>query len=156
MASQNSTLRTQQLAADYTRDGAISLRPYQQPLRFAVFDITLSTAVASNDDIVLGSLGVSGKIIPELSRVCGVTGGAAGSFTVEKVSEAGTVTAITGAAAITTDGTPVAFARHSNDVFQSFDASDYLQVTFTEASGGAINATDVLEITIAYISEELV
>lgn len=155
MASQDSALRTAQVARDYTRNSNPDMRPYQQTLRYAKFNITLDTAVASNDDIVLGSLGVAGYVVPEQSTIVGISGSAAGSFTLEKVNTAGTVAAITGAAAISTDGTPVAFARHSDKVLKSFDATDYLQVTFTEASANAVVATDVLEILVAYISEEL-
>jgi hypothetical protein len=160
MASQNSTLRAQQLAAAYTRDGAISLRPYQQPVRFAVFDITITTAIASNDDIILGSLGVGGTVIPELSRIVGVSSGGSGNvigaFTLEKVNEAGTVAAVSGQASIATNGTPVAFARLAAGTVASFAGTDYLQATFTEATAGNVAAGDVIQITLAYISDELV
>jgi hypothetical protein len=155
MASQNSTLRAAQVAADTTRNADTTIKSYQAPIRYAIFDITLTTAVASNDDIILGKLGCAGTVIPELSRAVGISGGAAGSFTLEKVNAAGTVAALTGAAAITTDGTSVAFARKSGFALGTFDEADYLQVTFTEASGGAINATDVLQFMVAYIAPDL-
>jgi hypothetical protein len=157
MASQNHPLRAAQLAEASTRNSNTDLRPYQQHLKFAVFDITLGAAVASNDDIILGSLGVAGKVIPEHSRICGISGGAVGVFTLEKVNPAGTVAAVTGAATTATDGVPVAFARTATSlVYTSFNEDDYLQLTFTEASAGAIVATDVLQLSIAYVAEETV
>lgn len=155
MASQNSTLRAAQVATEYTRNSDTTIKSYQAPLRYAIFDITLSTAVASDDDIILGKLGCAGTVIPELSNVVGISGGPAGSFTLEKVNEAGTVSALTGAAAMATDGTEVSFARKSGYALGTFEETDYLQVTFTEASGGAINATDVIQVCIAYIAPAL-
>jgi hypothetical protein len=166
MASQTLDLRTQQLAADITRDGAISLRPYQQSVR--LIDVTFTVAMkdstgtvvaaASNDDIILGKLGVKGKILADQSRVCGVSavsGNVTGVFTLEKVNQAGTVTALTGQATTATNGTAVTFARATGNAYVSFDADDYIQLTFTEATAANIDNGDVINLTIAYISEEL-
>lgn len=166
MASQTLDLRTQQLAADITRDGAISLRPYQQSVR--LIDVTFTVAMkdangavvaaGSNDDFILGKLGVNGKVIAEDSRVCGVsalTGNVTGVFTLEKVNKDGTVTALTGQATTATNGTAVAFPRASGATQGMFDADDYIQLTFTEATSANIDNGDVINLTIAYISEEL-
>jgi len=157
MASQNSTERTAQLESAYKRDVVANMRRLQANLKIAHFaPITIGLAVASNDDIILGKVGCSGVLIPELSKVVGVTGSVLAGFTIEKVSADGTVTAISGAGTCATDGTPVGFARTSADVLQSFDADDYLQVTITEAAATDLAATDVIEIYLAFYSTDSV
>lgn len=151
MASQNSTERAEQLASAYTRGSSQNMRTLQANLKIAHFAaITIGDAVATGDDIVLGSLGCNGVLVPELSRIVGVTGSVASSFTVEKVATDGTVTAISGVGTTATDGTAVGFARTSADVLQSFSASDYLQLTITEATTTGVAATDVIEVYLVY------
>lgn len=157
MASQNSTLYTAQTSL--TRDAGVSMRPYQKALRFAEFTITVTADQFDdgNDDFILGYLRVEGKVIPEDSRICGVSGNPIGTFKLEKVNEAGTVTPLTGNAVTATDGTPVSFARASGNVPVSFDAEDYLQLTYTEsATGQVVAAGDVIHLLVAYLSDELV
>lgn len=155
MASQDSSLRTAQLESAYKLTSVANMRTYQQSIRYANFSVTIGDAVASDDNIVLGVLGVAGKVLPEHCRIAGVTGSVAAAWTLEKVTTGGTTTALTGTATTATDGVCVPFLRASGDVPVAFAATDYLQLTFTEATTTGVAATDVIDLWVAYISEEL-
>jgi hypothetical protein len=155
MASINTTERTAQLENDYKRNASPSFRKLQQNLRLAQFaEITITgDSDAADDDIVLGKLGLAGTIIPEQCSITSTNGAIDCDFTLEKVSTDGTVTALTGAASVAADDTPVAFARKAGGVDGSaFAETDYLQLTLS--TPGAIAADDTLEVLLTYASEE--
>ena len=156
MASINTTERTTQLEADYKRNSRLNMIPLQRDLKIARWGrITLTAdSVTANDDIVLGKVDVSGTVHPALCRLVGLTGSVQGTFKLEKVNSAGTVTALTGLATLATDGVEVPFLRAdgTSDLI-TFDAGDYLQLTIGTAT--ALAATDVIEFVLAYSSDEL-
>lgn len=155
MASIDTAERTAQLTKDYNRNVAPDMRPLQLDLKIARFATITLTADSdeANDDIVLGSLGVAGTICPEHCRLVGLSGSVQGTFTLEKVDTAGTVTALTGLATLATDGTSVPFVRKSGAISgAAFAATDYLQLTIGTAT--ALAAGDTIELMLAYTSEE--
>lgn len=155
MATQSTTEYTAQQQRDYNRSVSPSYRALQAPLRIARYEqitITADEADDAGDDILLGNLGCAGTIQPEFCRLVGISGSVSGAFTLEKVNAAGTVTALTGTATISTDDTSVAFTRVSGGVI-SFDAEDDLQLTLTTDT--SVVAGDVIELIIAYTSEEI-
>ena len=156
MASIDTAERTAQLEKAYKRDVSPSFKPLQSDLKIARFaTITLTAnSVTANDDIILGSLGITGTICPEHCRLVGLTGSVQGTFTLEKVDTAGTVTALTGLATLATDGTSVPFLRKSGAISgAAFSKTDYLQLTIGTAT--ALAAGDTIELMIAYTATEI-
>lgn len=158
MASINTAERTAQLASVFTREVSPDYRTLQAPLRIARFGTITLTAdsVTANDDIVLGSLGMGGTIIPEMCRIVGTGGSVNGTFTLEKVGPTGTVTALTGLATVAgTDEVAVPFLKKTGArTGAAFAASDYLQLTIGTAT--ALVAGDTIELYLAYTSNEAV
>ena len=157
MASINTAERTAQLESAYKREVSPDYRTLQAPLRIARFGTITLTAdsVTAGDDIVLGSLGMGGTIIPEMCRIVGTAGAVSGTFTLEKVGPTGTVTALTGLATVATDETAVPFLKTTGvRTGAAFAASDYLQLTIGTAT--ALAAGDTLELYLAYTSNEAV
>jgi hypothetical protein len=157
MASIDTAERTAQLESLYKREVSPDFRTLQAPLRIARFGtITLTTdSDGANDDIVLGSLGMGGVIIPEMCRIVGTSGSVQGTFTLEKVDASGTVTALTGLATLATDETAVAFLKKTGArTGAAFGAADYLQLTIGTAT--ALAAGDTIELYLAYTSSEAV
>lgn len=155
MGSINTAERTAQLNKLTSRNVSPSFRPLQSTLRIAHFATITLTADSdgANDDIVLGSLGVSGTIIPELCRIVGTSGSVQGTFTLEKVNTAGTVTALTGLATLATDETAVPFLKKTGArTGAAFDKDDYLQITVGTAT--ALAEGDTIELYLAYSTEE--
>ena len=155
MASINTAERTAQLEALYKRNVSPDYRPLQAGLRIAQFGTITLTADSdgANDDIILGKLGLSGTIIAEHCRIVGTSGSVQGTFTLEKVSPAGTVTALTGLATLATDETAVPFLKKAGArTGAAFDADDYLQITVGTAT--ALAAGDTIELYLAYTSTE--
>ena len=155
MASIDTTERTAQLESLYKRNVQPSFRALQSNLKIARFGTITLTADSdgANDDIVLGSLGISGNIVPELCRIVGTGGSVQGTFTLEKVDPAGTVTALTGLATLATDETAVPFARLADSQgLGAFDADDYLQITVGTAT--ALAAGDTIELYLVYSASE--
>lgn len=156
MASINTAERTAQLERDYKLTVNPSALPLQRDLKIAKWaTITLTAdSVTANDDIILGKVGVSGTVHPAFCRLVGLTGSVQGTFRLEKVSSAGTVTSLTGLATLATDGVEVPFLRvNGTDALATFDKDDYLQLTIGTAT--ALAATDVIEFVLAYSADEL-
>jgi hypothetical protein len=157
MASIDTAERTAQLESAYKRNVSPDYRPLQGALRIARYaTITLTAdSVTAGDDIVLGSLGMGGTIIPEMCRIVGTGGSVQGTFTLEKVDTAGTATALTGLATLATDETAVPFLKKAGArTGGSFAATDYLQLTVGTAT--ALAAGDTVELYLAYSSDEAV
>lgn len=157
MASIDTAERTAQLESKFKRNASPDFRPLQGALRIARYGTITLTADSdgANDDIVLGSLGMGGTIIPELCRIVGTGGSVQGTFTLEKVGPTGTVTALTGLATLATDETAVAFLKKTGArTGAEFAADDYLQLTVGTAT--ALAAGDTVELYIAYVSDEAV
>lgn len=157
MASIDTAERTAQLQALYKREVQPDFRTLQAPLRIARYGTITLTADSdgANDDIILGKLGIGGTIIPEMCRIVGTSGSVQGTFTLEKVSPSGTVTALTGLATLATDETAVAFLKKTGArTGAAFDADDYLQLTIGTAT--ALAAGDTIELYLAYVSNEAV
>lgn len=155
MASIDTAERTSQLESAYKRNVQPSFRALQSDVKIARFGTITLTADSdgANDDIILGSLGISGTIIPELCRIVGTSGSVQGTFTLEKVDTSGTVTALTGLATLATDETAVPFLRKAGaQTGGAFDASDYLQLTVGTAT--ALASGDTIELYLAYTASE--
>lgn len=156
MASINTAERTAQLARDYSLHVNPSMLPLQRDLKIAQFGVITLTAdsVTANDDIILGKVGVSGTVHPAFCRLVGLSGSAEGTFKLEKVNSAGTVTALTGLATLATDGVEVPFLRaNATTALIAFDKDDYLQLTIGTAT--ALAAGDTIEFVLAYSADEL-
>lgn len=152
MANIDTAEYTAQQARATTRNVSPSYRPLQRSLKIAKYETITLTSASAGDDIRLGNLGVPGTIHPEHCRLVGLSGSIEGVFTLEKVTPAGTVSALTGGATLATDGTSVPFARASG-ALPTFAAEDNLQLTITTAT--AVAADDTVELVLAYSSDEI-
>lgn len=135
------------------RDAALDMSGLQKKLLFAEFDITLETGyLAQNDNYVLSKLGRAAYVIPNLSFIVSVSGAIAASFILEKVTASGgTPTALTGAAAITTDGTAVVLgaASGASTGFPTITADEYLQTTLSAVT--TVADGDVAKLIVAHL-----
>jgi hypothetical protein len=130
--------------------------PLQRDLKIAKFETITLTADSdgADDDIVLGKLDISGTVHPAFCRLVGLSGSVQGTFKLQKVSTAGTVTDLTGLATLATDGVEVPFLRAAAPSgLVTFDKSDYLQLTIGAAT--ALAAGDTIELVIGYSADEL-
>jgi hypothetical protein len=152
MANIDTTEYTAQQNKNLRRDTSPSYRPLQKSLKLAQYGTITLTSAAANDDIRLGNLGVAGIIHPAHCRLVGLSGSIEGVFTLEKVTPAGTVSALTGGATLATDGVEVPFLRASG-ALKSFNADDNLQLTITTAT--EVAADDTLELVLAYSSDDI-
>jgi hypothetical protein len=153
MADKNTHYYLDALEQNYRRDAAPNMTHLTQIIRHAEFNITLETGfLTANDNYVLGKLPIDAHIIPNLSFAVGVSGTVGASLILEKVTaSAGTPTALTAAAAISTDGTAVVFGAASGSTtgFPVVTASEYLQITLSAA--GAVANGDVVKVIVAYM-----
>lgn len=152
MADIYTTHATAENERAYKRNANPSYRALQAPLMFARFTHTFAADPSNDDNLILGHLGVpNARVIPELSRVTSVTGAVNADFTLEKISvDGGTPTAVSGAASV--DDSSVAFARVAGGALVEVEQSEKLQATLSAAT--ALVATDVVEILVAFISDE--
>ena len=154
MADKNTQYYLDALEQGIRRNASPNMSELSKHLQFAEFDITLETGfLAANDNYVLGRLGRAAIIIPNLSFAVGVSGAVGASIVLEKVTASGAApAALAPAAAISTDGTAVAFgvASGSTTGFPTVSATDYLQASFTVV--GAVANGDVVKLIVAYIA----
>lgn len=155
MASIDTAERTAQLESTLKVNVQPSFRALQHQIRYARFGvITLTTdSVTAADFIVLGSLGRGGIVVPEHSRLVGLSGSVQGTFKLAKANPAGTVTDLTGLATLATDATSVPFLRKAGSVAgAAFAKEDVLRLIIGTAT--ALTAGDTIELCLAYISDE--
>lgn len=155
MADKNTQYYLDAFEQNIRRDAAPNMTHLTHLVRFAEFDITLETGyLAQNDNYVLGKLPVGAFIIPNLSFAVSVSGAVGASLILEKVAvSAGTPTALTAAAAIATDGTAVVFGAASGATtgFPIVNETEYLQITLSAVTGGAVANGDVVKVLVAYL-----
>jgi hypothetical protein len=123
----------------------VSMRDIQASLRIIRVEHTVLGTETGTDDIELIFPNLEGYVLPHLSRVTNTGAGDVDvDITLEKVDTAGTVTALTAAAAVDNDS--VAFARPSGGVVPKLEATDYLRAALTVT---AMTAGDKLLFEIA-------
>ena len=156
MADKNTQYYLDAPEQNYRRDAAPNMTHLTHIIRHAEFDITLETGfLTANDNYVLGKLPIDAHIIPNLSFAVSVSGAVGASLILEKTPVSGfaSPTALTAAAAIATDGTAVVFGAASGSTtgFPIVTASEYLQITLSAVTGGAVTAGDVVKVIVAYM-----
>jgi len=150
MADLTTTFRASELARSYSLHENPSYNGRKKAVKYAEDSYTFAATPSANDNVVIGTLGAPGKLIPELTKIASVTGAISGVGKFEKVSEDGTVTALTGDC--TFNDNVVSPARISGNTLVSFLATDVIQFTITTVT--AIVSTDVIGIEIAWASDE--
>jgi len=155
MADKNTQYYLDALEQNHRRDAAPNMTHLTHIIRHAEFDITLETGfLAADDNYVLGKLPIDAHVIPNLSFAVSVSGAVGASVKLEKVTaSAASPTALTAAAAIATDGTAVVFGAASGSTtgFPIVTASEYLQITLSAVTAGAVTAGDVVKVIVAYM-----
>jgi hypothetical protein len=154
MATFNSVTKTAQLESAYKRDVSPSFRTLQHRLRIARFPYTFAGTEATTDIIVLGSLGMPGKVIPELSRIRDTNSGVDSdvSMKLNALIDGATSTDLSGTVAF--DQASIAFTEIAQSNLVELDSDDDLRLIISDASIGSIAVNGTIVVEIAYISEE--
>jgi hypothetical protein len=156
MANFNSAFKTSQLETLYKREVSPDMRKVQGLLRYARFEYTFAGTEATTDTITLGSLGIPGRVIPELSRIRD-TGGAQDidvSVKLNVLLGGETSTDLSGTVAF--DNASIAFTEIATTALVLVGANDDLRLVINDGSIGAVTAGETVEVEIAYVSEAAV
>lgn len=131
------------------RNGGVSAREAQQPLRIMKVSYTAAGTEATNDYIDLGAMGLVGELIPELSRVVNTGSGDADfTFALQKIPADGS--AAVGLATGSVDNDSSALTRAAT--LENVGREDRLRVLLTVNTGGgdALEADEVLTFYLAF------
>lgn len=156
MANFKSSFKTEQEQTLYKREVSPDMRKVQGLLRYARFDYVFAGTEATTDTITLGSLGIAGRVIPELSRIRDTNSSVDSdvSMKLNVLLNGTTSTDLSGTVAF--DQASIAFTEIAQTALVLVGETDDLRLVINDGAIGAVTAGGTISVEIAYVSEAAV
>jgi hypothetical protein len=156
MPTFKSTTKTAQEESYYKRNVQPSYRTLQSDLKIARFPYTFAGTEATNDIIVLGALGITCRIIPELSRIRDTNSAVDSDVSMKLNVLLNGVTSTDLSGTVAFDQSSIAFTEIAQTELVRLAPTDDLRLIISDAAIGSVLVNGTIVVEIVYIADEAI